>query len=645
MKELEALFPPLDQYAAHAIGEALKIVKQHDQAWVSMWVTAKLLDGTLSGDHWQPFVVSVPQQQADDLIHQLATRELQYGDASAFRLILSASATPALAARIFAELCDVQRATSAGGVQPLAWKCLNQLRDLLRAIPLEVAVTGMIPSLTGKFAADTFQAVVESFGRVNADAEELRSSLSEPLRQSLRRYLKDGISKFLADNLFDDSTCSHAAIALARIGDPEDLVDIRRLIDADIVRRNARSDGITYSNWYVQALLWLDAPDVDGTLIELLHEPKYEGDASRSLLRLATPPNREKPWLGNRTDFEAIWSARAGARPPRFDEERAKRYAQAIKQRISELKEESARAANPLPYTIRLKDLAVMLAVLDGRESADFVIETLTLPSQWDAYARMNGVRALLLSGATLTLESMLTVLDPAIQHTLSQGLYDDQNLRLLMDCLELLPFSDDPARAITRIEQVMARFEYLSYQFHDLVAALGHTRSEAAVEFLVKLARGTSGVQNMDNTWMEALGRLNVPAARRALLSFIDPEIPSIGVNITFDYRNTERLAAYVAEWARHDPALKQRLLALSETTLTPTQKQLLAATYRELGSDEAMLAGANFLYGTMSPYGLYHGLETLFSKNATRMAPRTRLFSYRAMPSRCARNFSRWC
>jgi hypothetical protein len=97
-------------------------------------------------------------------------------------------------------------------------------------------------------------------------------------------------------------------------------------------------------------------------------------------------------------------------------------------------------------------------------------------------------------------------------------------------------------------------------------------------------------------------------------LLSFIDPQIPWVGVNITFDYRNTERFAAHVGQWARLDPALKQRLISLSETTLTPTQRQLLPAIYRELGSDETMLAGANLLQGAMSSYGLERGLETLF-------------------------------
>jgi HEAT repeat protein len=614
MPEFAALTPPLDQFAGHAIGEAVKIIRTRDEGWVNAWVTARLLDGTLSGDHWKSFVTSVPQQQADDLIDQLATRELQYRETSAIRMILSASATPALAAQIFGKLCDVQRGTSAGGVQPLAWKCLDQLREVLRTIPVEVTVVGMMSYLTGEFDPDTFRGVVEIFGGVNADADELRSALSESLRQSIRHYLKNGISKVLADDLFDDSTRSCAAIALGRIGDAEDLADLRRLIDADIVRQNARKDGTTYSNWYVEALRWLDAPDVDATLIELLRAPKYERDAPLGLLRLAIPPNRAKPWLGNRTDFEAIWSARAGTRPPTFDEARARRYAEALKQRIAELREERDNAANPTPVTLRLKGLAIVLAKLDGKNSTALVVETLALAGQWDAWSRMEGIMALVSSGAMLTLNSMLTVLDPAIEHAMSQGLYNGQNLALLTDCLELLLFGDDPARAVARVEQVMSRFQYRPDQFRDLVVALGHTRSEAAVGLLLNLARGTGGVQNMDDAWVEALGRLGMPTARSTLLSFVDPQIPSAGVTINFDFSSVERIASYIAVWARQDLVLLRRLLALSESTLSATQRQLLPAIYREVGTDEAMLAGANLIQGTMSPYSLDRGLETLF-------------------------------
>src|SRR5262249_9226684 len=126
--------------------------------------------------------------------------------------------------------------------------------------------------------------------------------------------------------------------------------------------------------------------------------------------------------------------------------------------------------------------------------------------------------RALLMSGAVLRLDSMLTVLDPAIEHVFSQGIYNDQNSALLFHCLDMLPLSDDPARAITRIEEAIARFQHPPYQLRDLITAMGHTRSEAAVPFLLKVARGGDGLQNMDDAWIGALGQLGTPAAREVL-------------------------------------------------------------------------------------------------------------------------------
>jgi hypothetical protein len=425
-------------------------------------------------------------------------------------------------------------------------------------------------------------------------------------------HFRSGISSILTGETLDDATRAHAALALARVADAEDLHDLRSLIDTDIKQRNSGSVVTSFANRYVQALLRLEAPGADRVLIELLREPKYESHAASGLLQLLLPPDQQKTWPGNnRPDYEAIWSARAG-RPPGFDVARAAGYAQAVAERISALMDERSKSANPDHYVPRLKDLAFTLAKLDGRHHVDLVVEVLALPGRWDQFVRMNGIKALLLSGATLSLNAMRLVLDPAIEYLLSQGARD-QELTLLTDCLALLPFSSDPEGAIAHIEQVAGRLQFRPYQFRDLVAALGHSRSEAAVGFLLRFARG--GLQNMEDTWIEALARLDVPAARRALLSFIDPEIHSIGITINFDFRNRELFASYIAEWARHDPALRRRLFALSEHPPTPTQRELLPAIYAELASPEAMLAAVNLLQVSLVPYGLgRRGLESLF-------------------------------
>ena len=264
----------------------------------------------------------------------------------------------------------MHRLIKAGGAPPPVWRCSEQLRSVFHAIPVEVAMTGMMQSVTGEFAADAFRAVVDILGGINAEVEESRSTLSDPLRQSLRRYLKDGISKLLTEDLFDDDTRAHAAIALGKVGVAEDLADLRDLTHADIKRQRSGGCGTTYSNWYVKSFLWLDMPDIDTTLVELLHEREYEDAVARALLRRAAPPNRKQAWPAEHpTDYEAIWSARSRTRMLGLDEPRAKRYAQAIKWRISELQGERTKATNPEPVTLRMKHLAIVLAVLDGQES------------------------------------------------------------------------------------------------------------------------------------------------------------------------------------------------------------------------------------------------------------------------------------
>jgi hypothetical protein len=201
-----------------------------------------------------------------------------------------------------------------------------------------------------------------------------------------------------------------------------------------------------------------------------------------------------------------------------------------------------------------------------------------------------------------------------AIEHVLSQGLYRDQSLVLLVDCLELLPFSDDPAGGIARVEEVLDKFEHRPYQFRDVVTAMGYTRSEAAVPLLLKIARGKSGPHSIETPWLESLGRLNTDTSRRTLLSFIDPDIPFVGVNLAFDHHNVEIYAAFVGAGAREDSGLKQKLLALSAGKLTATQQRLLPTIYGELGDFDTMVAGANLLHGGLSPLLGKGGLESQF-------------------------------
>lgn len=219
----------------------------------------------------------------------------------------------------------------------------------------------------------------------------------------------------------------------------------------------------------------------------------------------------------------------------------------------------------------------------------------------------------------------MRAVLDPAIEHAISQGLYRDQSLTLLVDCLELLPFSDDPGGGIARIEEVMAQFEHRPYQFRDVVVALGHAGSEAAVSFLLNIARQQNSLQNLETAWIEALGRLNTSSARQVLLSFIDPALPQVVAKLDFDFHNTELYATFIGAWAREDTALKKRFRELSEMKLAPAEQRLLSAVYRELGDQGMIATGANLLRWGLSPAFRNRGLEAQFVEHEPTGRPNT--------------------
>jgi hypothetical protein len=199
----------------------------------------------------------------------------------------------------------------------------------------------------------------------------------------------------------------------------------------------------------------------------------------------------------------------------------------------------------------------------------------------------------------------------------LKQGLYNDRNLFLLTNCLCLLPFAADPAKGVARIDEVLSSFQHRPYQFRDLVDALGNSRSDAATELLLAFARQPNGLQNMEDEWIEALGKLGTVEARRALLSFIDPDIPWLGVSVNFDHRNKGRYALQVAAWARNDATLRQRLFALCEMAVAPVARSLLTAIMDDLGTGDALLAGLGIIKDRVSPtvpYDLLKGLENLF-------------------------------
>ena len=638
---LETQRQRVDADGIEALRVVLDDIRNLDADWVSSWVSDRLIDGVLWGDHWNHFLAPMTAATRAAVVEELATTELNYSKLNAYKSLFSAEKTSDGAAGLFKRLSDLQSNRNPT-TYAKTWKYEDQLRDTLRSVPLELAVAGINRCLPTEFDEGMAMAVTEFFGRVNADAEDVRESLSDEQRLPLRRYIKDAIDHALRLNVLSAETRSHAAVALGRLGDPQDIEDLRKLIDADIERMKIPprpgTARMIYTNWYILSFRWLNTPSLEAYLLELLQKAEYESEASRALLQMAIPMDRNSLFVRG-IAFDEIWKQRASLERPNVDEERAIRYAEALRQRIEHHRARRSVAAQAVRATARMKDLAVTLALIDGKRSADLVMEIMQLHEEWDEHARLGAVKALLISGASLTTASIFAVLNPVIDKMFQRGIHQDQNLSLLMHCLELLPFGDDPDRGVARIRQVVGRMTYRPHNIQALITALGYSRSKAAVPLLLHLAKGKGGPGYNAVHWVQALGRLATPTARRTLLAYVDPDVPSSGIQIPFDFSVFPQLADIITSWAREDDALRTRLIELVHRQMAAAQKQLLLSIYAELGSDEALLAdtdhvGSSFHFGGDGPEELFidrkqhgeSGSYTLEARNAYSL--RARLF-----------------
>lgn len=613
---------------------ALELVQRIDPRWVSEWVAGRIVDGSLWGDYWTTLISSIPETLSRGLLERIGGEDVGHPDTQRIVSVLAITADADLAGEIFSRLCSIRSNTSNSGARTDAtrWTIVRQLEDLSRTMPRNVTVSGMLSRLSLEFDQVEYGVALDLFGRIGVKDLDLRSQIQDDLRQSLRRYLKEGVPFVLKQNDFGGELKMHLALALARVGDPEDIADLHRLIRADIERlrrgraarlrgeRGPLADGAVMgcSNWHVRAVALLDPRRAEEVLLEVLCEPEYEQDAANALVQLARNQTEERG-LGYRTpDYRVVWEARAGRRASNFEEDRRMRYTIAIKQRISTIAEERAQSSVHNSNSGRLKGLAKTIAVLDGRESAEFVMRIMALPGKWDGWTRADALEALLFSGARLRAGAALSVLNPTIDHIRTREFHDQQAVYLLLRCLCLLPFLDPPSIGIARIREAVAAARFPRYELRQVVTSLGHSRCNDALGLLLELATaGGNGLQSIATEWIDAVTALDTPESKRVLLSFVDPDIGHLGIEQHFEHHDRERLASRIADIARVEPTVRERLCLLCARQLSPAMRLLLAGIVAQLGTPDALVVGLDLIHDHTNPpipYELVRGLETVF-------------------------------
>jgi hypothetical protein len=405
------------------------------------------------------------------------------------------------------------------------------------------------------------------------------------------------------------------ASALARVGEPEDIAILRELIRADIERvrrgREARAKGdrgklgngaaMSYSNWHTRALALLDPDNADTVLLEVLKEAEYERDAAATLVQLARTPETQNPAnpFSKKKNHNEIWEARTRLRTVGFNEERRKRYADAIRGELESVLEEGKQGGSVNDF--RAKELAKILAILDGLDSKDIILRALQVSGPFNGWQIAETLETLLFSGVTLPAEQTLALFN-SIEEQVRPNRYNNNERFLLTKALCLLPFLDQPSLGIKRIQEVISGLKIRGYELRDVVTAIGHSRSSEALGALRELASDEITAKSVGDVWIDALAALDTAETRKILLSLVDPEVGGESFPAVFD--RPETVAARLVELAHRDAEIERRLLHLCSLRVPEPKRSLLAKVVAWLGTPDAAIASLNLLDDDVTPH-----------------------------------------
>lgn len=480
--------------------------------------------------------------------------------------------------------------------------------------------------------------ITELFGLRNADEDQASDVLPELQRQRLRSYLKSAIGFMLGQDDFNGQGKGYLSAALARVGEPNDMADVLEMIRADIVRvregraerardhktARARGSPMSWTVWHLQALLNLGHVLSEGILLELLNEPEYELDAAWALQLLAnkTPPGPNAVMgarFGQSTrDFRRIHSG-ASEWSAAFREDLRVRYTAIIRRRISDLQKESETGdANTIAYHHhRLKELGKVLAALDPQNSADLIVDIAQLPSRSDGWFLVALLEPLVFAGIVLSENRMMAILAPVLAGFRAHGIYGN-SATLLTRLLSLLPFVDDPKSGIARIRELLAEFRISWYGNRDLLFALAQCPDDSGLALLAEIAALKDPLfQNIARDWLEAVASCPLPGAKALMLGFVDPEASSSTCDRTLPSYAIDFLAGDLADLARRDPSVAERLIQLTARPVSTQRRFILDKVLSWQGSSASLLAGLNLIDDSSPqpiPYELFRAIEDVF-------------------------------
>jgi hypothetical protein len=399
---------------------------------------------------------------------------------------------------------------------------------------------------------------------------------------------------------------------------------------------------MSWTVWYIQAILQMSRAEARDLLVRLLSEPEYELDAAWGLFQMArtqspSPVVWPRNWPMRSKDFSLIWKARAGQAEVEFIEPLRIEVAALVKNHIEALVAERAASEHPSDYDHRLKQLAVPLAELDGKASADIVLQILNLPEagKWSygAWPCINGLEALLMHGVVLPLAKTWEIVEPIIQHVRAHR-WNNQQLALVTHVASSVVFTDDPKGSIGRVRGLLRENLFSAEGIRSLTKALGYSRCDAAVGLLQEIAEDKVRAQHLGDAWVDAVTQLDTQQSRNMLLSFVDPSLPPVPMEVVGYYEG--KLVNKLTEMGQRDPDVQRRLFDLVRSDLSPAQATLLGKVLAKVGTIDAIFCALELLNDSGTggaSYELHKAIEEIFverrpyqgSTNMVTMLPRS--------------------
>jgi hypothetical protein len=513
----------------------------------------------------------------------------------------------------------------------------RQLEGFLRKLPAQTMVDGVLAALSSEFSFAELEVVAELWDRGMDNDEDLHEDLRDPSREAARKYLTEAVPRLTNENDPRGDVRAHLAVAVSRIGEPEDINYVGTLLESEIERiraaqtaRAARDRSplahgsqMRYTNRYMLAIRQLQSDSEGAFLAKLLIEREYERDVAWALVEWAL--ERSLPatvwidgWANRQRQFQEVWEGRASSEPTRFDETRRQAAVQYLRSHIDFLSS-GLSAETPDPQVVwRLKDLMRPLATLDSKASATRIMEVLALPlmthGTMDGWKRIQAIEIMLFEGAALPNDQTLAIVMPVVDE-LNSKWHSDNERSLLSMSLSIMPFLEDPRAGIAVLAELLERTRLSFEGMSKVVSALGHSGCDDAVDLLVSIASREGMANSLGATWVNAIAALNTPRARQILMSFIDPESPE-GTG-TLKTGRDDVLSHRIAELGGKYPSIRSRILSVCRLSLDRAKRNLVASVIVQLGDNESLLQALYLLDDEMSPelpYDVAKAVEEAF-------------------------------